>query len=430
MSQKRKGPAGAAVAALQAGPNSKKSRAGHFATSRTAVVGRKANAEKLQDHRAATPNQDSDRSAAFSMLEFPSEIPLETRSDDLIKNVIGRGDFAMLYGPSGSGKTFLALHLGFMIALGNPALGRPTGRAPVLYIGFEGIRGLRQRIRAGKAAYGDPGRHFARLKSSLSLDKTECGDEGLQSIIEASRELSAHSGEPVGLVIIDTFARAIAGDEENSSADVSAFVEHRANAISRSTGAAILIVHHDGKISDRGARGSNALPAACDVVLKVSGNGKVMLEKVRDAPDGDFARFRLVPVILGGGNEGDEVTTCTVEMVSEVEPRPAKPSAKLPEAAQIALDVLKEMCADGLSVGARQDIARPSGGEKILAGVELEQWRKRFLRTWLSKDKKTNAARMAFQRAVERLKGAGVITQSGNLGSVLNRIVVIPCLAR
>ena len=67
------------------------------------------------------------------------------------------------------------------------------------------------------------------------------------------------------MLVIDTLARAMAGSDENSASDVSLVVA-KCEAITMAAGAAILLVHHSGKDTSKGARGSTALkqsPLAC-----------------------------------------------------------------------------------------------------------------------------------------------------------------------
>jgi RecA-family ATPase len=83
------------------------------------------------------------------------------------------------------------------------------------------------------------------------LCKGEQGDAGVQTILRAARRQAELSGKAVTLIIVDTFARALAGDDENSSADVAAFVS-RFDIITRATGAAVLVVHPPAKMQRAG----------------------------------------------------------------------------------------------------------------------------------------------------------------------------------
>ena len=70
------------------------------------------------------------------------------------------------------------------------------------------------------------------------------------------------------LVILDTWARCTVGGEENSTKDMGLAIE-QADVIRRRSGACVLAVHHSGKDSTAGARGSSALEAAFDSVFEI-----------------------------------------------------------------------------------------------------------------------------------------------------------------
>jgi len=87
-----------------------------------------------------------------------------------------------------------------------------------------------------------------------------------------------------------------------------------------------LIVHHPGKDSDRGARGSNALPAAADAIIAVTVPGfegakgkpsdamrRATITKMRDGEAGGEFCYRLPVVEMGFDEDGDPITTCRVE---------------------------------------------------------------------------------------------------------------------
>lgn len=349
-------------------------------------------------------------------LQFDDEIAILVDTyHALVKGLLYRAELAFLYGPSGCGKTFFLLCLCYSIANGRHFLGRKVRRAPILYVGLEGQRGLENRIAAAAKVYGTAGRYFARLTVPALLNKSADGKRGLAAIIAAIHRLERITGERIGLVVIDTLSRAIAGDDENAAQDMSAFLQLRAAEIQRRTGAACLLVHHCGKDIARGMRGSCALFGAAETVLQIDENRSVTIEKSRDGATGPLCTFKLKPITLATDQDGDPITTCTVEIAAT--PPSEKPiaskRAKLPEQAKRALDVLNRLYTSGKAF----DVPLSSIG---LEGVEpahrprvvtLEEWRTACTKARLVPDGKPSSERMAFVRAVEKLDVTGLVAR-------------------
>ncbi len=269
-----------------------------------------------------TPNDstadDANDPDALKNLEFDTDICVETAVNALVKGVLHPGDLAVLYGPPAAGKTFAAIDLAYHIAHGKPYAGRRVRRAPVLYVGLEGQRGLRHRILACRDLFDSAGKMFARLTLHTPLGR-DTGKGGEREIVRHAQRLAKEAGQEVGLIVVDTLARAIAPDDENTAKDMSAFI-NRCSSIASATGAAILIVHHPGKDEGRGMRGSSVLLGACDATLRLAVNGGVRTleaEKIKEASSGRLLNFRLRPVVLGTDDDGDEITTCVVEVTNE-----------------------------------------------------------------------------------------------------------------
>lgn len=255
---------------------------------------------------------------APALLEFPRDLSVEKiaalQQRALVKGLFLPGETGTVYGDSGSGKSFVTLDLAFHIALGLPWVGRKVTKSPVLYVALEGVGGFQKRVIAAARQFGDPGDYFARLNLQVSLVKAKAGAEGARKVIDGFKGLAERTGATNGLIIIDTLARATAGDDENAVADMMAFLEHRAQVIAQETGAAVLIVHHTNKRGEE--RGSGSLRAGVEFALRVDRDGDrrtVTGEKVKDGVEGKLYDFRLEQVALGTDADGDEITSCTVK---------------------------------------------------------------------------------------------------------------------
>ena len=133
----------------------------------------------------------------------------------------------------------------------------------------------------------------------MSLNKGDAGKAGLQTILAACAEIERRTGQHVGLIVVDTLARAVSGDDENAAAEMMLYLEQRVGLLSRKTGAAVLTVHHPNKKGEE--RGSTALRGGLEVMLTIKRHGKrrtLEATKLKDGVEGPVFDFTLKPVDL------------------------------------------------------------------------------------------------------------------------------------
>lgn len=230
--------------------------------------------------------------SAFRVVWF-SDLGCATHQEHLVKDLLLAGTLFVMYGESNSGKTFFLLDLALAVASGSPWRGRRTRRGLVVYVAGEGANSVRNRIVAYRIANPDVpgGLPFAVVPCSVDFLNIDSVDALIETIQLAEREC----GEKVALVCIDTFARALAGGDENSAQDVGRAVA-AADRIRELTGACLGFVHHAGKDSTKGARGSSALRAAVDTEILVEGTEgqrTASVVKQRDLESGQSMPFEL-----------------------------------------------------------------------------------------------------------------------------------------
>jgi hypothetical protein len=261
----------------------------------------------------------------------------ETRGPGyLIKGLLARRSYAETFGAPGEGKTFAALDMAYCVAAGTPWMGRKVHAGPVLYLAYEGQGGLVKRAQALRRKYGTKDIPLYVAGCAINL-REQAGRQELGRLIAELPE------KPV-LIVIDTFARALMGGDENSAQDVGSFNSAIA-ALIESTGACVMIIHHSGKNKSAGARGSSALQGAIDTEIEVDG-GKVTASKQRDMETGEPIGFKLVPMVVGLDEDGDEVTSCVVEPDAVA----AGPNGKISGNAKRGFDVLCEIRPDNSPV--------------------------------------------------------------------------------
>jgi hypothetical protein len=162
-------------------------------------------------------------------------------------------------GAPGVGKSGAVLDMAASIALGKRWMGRSVLRQRVLYLPGEGLSGAVQRLLAWESAHDlDVGED---LLVGDSIIQVAASPQAWGAVIQKMLEFN------VGLTIIDTFARASVGLEENSATDVGKAIA-RFDQVRKATGSGLMVVHHTNKAGASG-RGSSALNGALDTELMI-----------------------------------------------------------------------------------------------------------------------------------------------------------------
>jgi hypothetical protein len=241
-------------------------------------------------------------------IELFADITVDTDTRPLIEDYLDQNAFSVLYGESNTGKTFVALDIAHHIATGAPWLGRQVEQGGVLYVAAEGGKGIRKRIAALRKVRGSHKEvPLAVVPCPINL-RGRNSDVG--ALIALMDEAALAMGIPVSLVVIDTLSRAMSGANENASEDMTAFVA-AVDKIRASCAAHVLVVHHSGKDTAKGARGHSSLRAATDTELEVADN-TLQVRKQRDMDYAEARGFRLQPVDVGEARNGKKITSCVV----------------------------------------------------------------------------------------------------------------------
>lgn len=222
----------------------------------------------------------------------------------------------MLYGAPGAGKSFLAIGWACCVATGTAWNGKPVKQGPVVYIAGEGQNGIRRRFRAwelanGVSLKGSP--LFMSIKAAQFLDTRNA---------EAVSNEVANECEKIGehprLIVIDTLARNFGGGDENSTEDMTKFV-NVVDELRARFKCSVLIVHHSGKDKKAGSRGSSVLLAAVDasyVIEDDDGIRTLKNEKMKDGEPPADMPFSLKSVDLGiVDDQGEPVTSAVLEHI-------------------------------------------------------------------------------------------------------------------
>jgi len=259
--------------------------------------------------------------------------------EQVVEDILGTQANAEVYGESGTGKSALATHMALCIASGRAFFGHGVKQGGVLYIAAEGAQGLRKRIVAARLAHDLPcDLPLAVITASVRLTERDA-----RRIIATARELEEKTGVRVVLIIFDTLARVMEGDE-NSTQDMSAAVRAVDKVREALTEASTLLVHHAGKDVTKGARGSSALRAAVDTELCVSGRRNprtLSVEKQRDIEPVPPVTFTLEAEQVGIDKNGAPITAAVVREGRPVQREASRPKGPNPTQLLVELQRLQ-----------------------------------------------------------------------------------------
>lgn len=314
---------------------------------------------------------------------FPDLVP-SLGGGYLVKGLLDAGTLSVCYGQSNSGKTFFVLDIAYCIAAGVRWRGKWVSQAPVLYLAAEGGNGIKNRLVALRdhpappditagwfsdaPASPDPRPHaedvhFALRRGGLDLF---ANDGDVERVIGWAREAQARLPGRGVFIVVDTLARVFGGGDENSAGDMGVVVKGL-DRVREETDASIMIVHHSGKDTTKGARGSGSLRAAVDTEIEVIEEGKgprhAVIRKQRDLGGVlDKYYFHLEPVILGHDPDGDEVSTCVTRAMDNPYADGDEKKKPLPGNQGIIDTAYRQLLADGRGEPNPAGIGWPEAG--------------------------------------------------------------------
>ena len=187
--------------------------------------------------------------------------------------LIPKGRSIALYAPAKAGKSTITLAIVAAVATGGRILGQ-TRATPTscLYLDYEMTEDdLIERLTG--LGYGPQDNltnlHYALLPSLPPLDTTE----GAHAILNLVDQTAAQ------LVVVDTFGRAVQGDEDKADT-VRNFYRHTGLSL-KARGVAVLRTDHSGKDTGKGMRGSSAKADDVDIVWQLTRTDTSQGEGVR-----------------------------------------------------------------------------------------------------------------------------------------------------
>ena len=220
-----------------------------------------------------------------------------------LKGVLPYEGLAALYGPSASGKSFLAIDLCVALAEGQTWFGLRTTQSTLIYVALEGESGFKNRVAAWELE------NNRTLPSTLFLIM-----QPFQITNQIDVDCFVNSVPYDSVVVVDTLNRAAPTSDENSSKEMGEILQ-ACKRLQGQIGGLVVLVHHTGKDTTKGARGHSSFFAALDGAIEVersSDKRSWSIAKAKDGQDGKTFPFSLKIHNLGQDLDGEEITSCTV----------------------------------------------------------------------------------------------------------------------
>ena len=254
----------------------------------TALHGARTKYDLPEPEEQTVEEEEAGREPADSVFELLDMDTLENLPPPtwLIDGLITDYGLTVLYGDPGAGKSFVALDMSLRIAFGMDWHGDKVTQSGVLYVAGEGARGLGGRVRGWRKEHALEGADapFTLLPVAVQL----LDDKERSKLIRTIDAAITKADHPIGLIVIDTVSRAIAGGDENGQETMSMFVK-ACDDIKQHCGGAVMAVHHAGKDKERGMRGSTVLLGGCDASIKVEKSEQIVTISTEKQKDGEEA---------------------------------------------------------------------------------------------------------------------------------------------
>jgi AAA domain len=272
---------------------------------------------ELRKRYLASATNDNHR---FQVTWF-DDVDQSVTKDELVKGVLGTGEFSLFVAKPGTAKSVLVGDIGCHIAAGLDWHGRKVKQGLVVYFAAERKPLTERRIAAWRKQHGLTNLPFVVVGGKLDLTTGVVDATALAATIA---ELEAKSGHTCVLIILDTITRTFGPGDQHQSRDMGKYIQS-VDALNRATGAHIAAIHHSPWSDDRG-KGAIDLDGAVDVSFVVNvrgtGFGKTFTLKCTGSNDGEegvITSFRLESVALGIDADGN-ITTAPVVVQADTTP--------------------------------------------------------------------------------------------------------------
>jgi hypothetical protein len=351
--------------------------------------------------RDPRPEPPRDAGTAFPFTTFADACAAAAAKLWLFKYLLARGETSAWVGPPGSLKSAILIALAYALATGQDWCGkRNKGRCAVIYFALERPDLTKRRLRAYAERDGEIDAPIAVVSRTINfMDPKVVAD-----VIATIDAVEKRFGIPVGLIIIDTLAKAIAagGGDEDKARDHGAVYANLAR-IKEQRSVHFALACHPGKNAAKGVRGSSAALGDFDIQVDITGDDTrvATITKNNDGPEGvvgSFAACRHSFTDEKGDpmldEDDDPIEVWLAEPIAD-ETATMRPAKR--EWTSKALRLLKRSIENAL-VDTGHEV-RPYNDGPLVRAVDKQFVRAEFIKHHTADDDTTK--RRTFNRAVE-----------------------------
>jgi hypothetical protein len=296
--------------------------------------------------------------------------------------------------------------MAFCVAAGLEWMDHKVIQSPVIILAGEGHNGIADRFAALQVKYGiscPECLYVSKIPAQLT--------DGVNArwVSEAVNQLCPDAG----LIIVDTLNRNFGGLDENSTKDMTLFINNMDN-IFRVTNKTSMVIHHTGHAEPNRARGNSSLPGACEgeFIVKGQDGGLILIcEKQKNAVKAAPLQFTFKRIELPGliDDEGEPVASLILEWNGEATLDIKRP--KLTGRDDLILTSLWEAIMEH-GVEPNAEIKEKFGGFDSLKGkakkvVHIDYWRERAYP--VIDPESADSKCKAFKRARDKLVDIGKV---------------------
>ncbi|MGV8955294.1 MAG: AAA family ATPase [Cypionkella sp.] len=349
---------------------------------------------------SSSPEATQPRKRSRFELTWFDEIEEGKPKETIVKGVLGESEFTVLSGLPGTGKSVIVTDMACHIAAGMPWHGRRIKQGLVIYIAAERKKLTERRMMAFRKHHGVA--DVPLLVVGGRLDLTANLNDA-NAVVALIKEAETETGMPCVLAIVDTLTRTFGGGDQNTSKDMSRYVQS-CDQILAETKAHVLVIHHTAWAGER-MKGAIDLDGAVDatfLVKKDHGKYKLVCNGTNDGEEGDLLTFKMESVTLGHDEDGEPTTAPVVVPVAADVGRPVSGGPT-----GINAKVLAALAAAIAAEG--QDPQGPAYPDGVMV-VKEDVWRAAY---YAASEGKDDTLRKRFGSGRKKLLEDGVVRMVG-----------------